>query len=122
MTAKCFYRHNVPMEQYICQYVGKNIRLFRHRKGLNQKTLGDMAGVTAGYTASTQKGGKQPSARVIEKLAEAFEIPAARLVMNGREVSAHVTGEQRTQFWGRLEEVTVLTEYIYETLKQFQVK
>lgn len=69
-----------------------------------------------------EKGGKYPPARVIEKLSEALEVPAARLFMSDGEVFAHIAGGQWTKFQELLEGVTVLTENMHEMLERFQTK
>jgi transcriptional regulator with XRE-family HTH domain len=54
------------------------VMVLRNDAGLSQGQLAKMCGVTTGYICNIERGQREPSIRVIQKLAKAFRIPMYR--------------------------------------------
>ena len=60
--------------------LGANVRRFRLEKGLSQEEYAFEAGIHRTYVSDIERGARNPTARVIEKLAKPFEIAPGRLL------------------------------------------
>ena len=58
---------------------GQNIRAWRKHRGLTQKQLGQLCGISAAAVGSYEKGATLPKRRVVEKLAAALGVAAEKL-------------------------------------------
>ncbi len=58
---------------------GKNLRKIRRRKDLTQEKLAETLGVSVEFVSNMERGVNAPSFETIEKIASAFDLPAAQL-------------------------------------------
>lgn len=58
---------------------GEKIKLVRKRSGLTQQDLADRIGVTTAMIGQWERGGRVPSAKTIERLSGALNVPADEL-------------------------------------------
>jgi transcriptional regulator with XRE-family HTH domain len=64
----------------IRQRLGANVRKLRHAKGWSQEDYADRAGIHRTYVSDIERGPRNPTATVIEKLARALEVSPGRLL------------------------------------------
>ncbi|WP_407047208.1 helix-turn-helix domain-containing protein [Sphingopyxis terrae] len=60
--------------------LGRNVRSLREGKGWSQEDYADRADIHRTYVSDIERGRRNPTATVIEKLAKPFGIPAGRLL------------------------------------------
>jgi len=60
--------------------VGEWIRALRVRKGWDQKTLADKAGLNPTHISDIERGAHDPSSKTLRKLARALGVPVATLL------------------------------------------
>ena len=61
--------------------LGMRIRYLRKRKGLSQEDLALESGINKNYLSDLERGARNPTIVVIEKIASALEIDLATLFM-----------------------------------------
>lgn len=61
--------------------VGANVRALREARGLPQDELAHMAGIHATYLSGVERGRRNISMKVLERLAEALRVPETDLVI-----------------------------------------
>src|SRR5437588_13090247 len=61
---------------------GEGLRRFRRERGWSQETLAEAAGLTLNYIGNLERGEQTPSLHVLVRLARAFEIDLASLVVD----------------------------------------
>jgi len=66
------------------QRVGGNIRRWRKRRGFSQEELAHRARLHPTYVSGVENGHRNPTIRVIERIAEALEIDEAVLFARAR--------------------------------------
>lgn len=64
----------------ICQRLGRNVRGLREAKGWSQEDYADRAGIHRTYVSDIERGKRNPTITVVEKLAAPFEIEASELL------------------------------------------
>jgi transcriptional regulator with XRE-family HTH domain len=64
----------------ILQRLGSNIRRLRKEKGWSQEQFADEAGIHRTYISDLERGSRNPTVRVLEKLASPFEVEPGRLL------------------------------------------
>lgn len=64
----------------ICLRLGQNIRRLRQSKGWSQEDYADRAEIHRTYVSDIERGRRNPSLTVIERLAKPFEIAPGRLL------------------------------------------
>ncbi len=64
----------------IRKLLGSNVRRLRLEKGLSQEDYAFEARVHRTYVSDIERGARNPSATVIERLAKPFGIPPGRLL------------------------------------------
>ena len=64
----------------ILQRLGKNVRRLRIAKGWSQERYADEAGIHRTYVSDIERGGRNPTALVIEKLAKPLGVDPGRLL------------------------------------------
>jgi transcriptional regulator with XRE-family HTH domain len=64
----------------ICTRLGKNIRRLRGEQGWSQEDYADRAGIHRTYVSDIERGRRNPTITVVEKLAKPFGIGAGRLL------------------------------------------
>lgn len=60
--------------------VGRNLADFRRQAGFSQEGLADECGLHRTYVSGVERGVRNPTVVVLEKIAKALRIPAARLL------------------------------------------
>lgn len=61
--------------------IGLNVRRLRQARGLSQETFGFESGLDRTYVSGIERGVRNPTATVIEKIAAALGVPAYELLM-----------------------------------------
>ena len=61
---------------------GENVRRFRQAKGLSQEEFAHQAGLHTTYVSGVENGHRNPTVRVVAKIASALEIEPAQLFLN----------------------------------------
>ena len=64
----------------ICQRLGQNVRRLRLEKGWSQEDYADRADIHRTYVSDIERGRRNPSLTVIERLAKPFGIAPGRLL------------------------------------------
>ena len=60
--------------------LGSNVRRLREAKGWSQERFADEAGIHRTYVSDIERGARNPTITVVEKLAKPFEVPASALL------------------------------------------
>ncbi|MDP2873363.1 MAG: helix-turn-helix transcriptional regulator [Bacillota bacterium] len=60
--------------------IGARIRSVRTSRGVDRKTLAEMAGCTPQYLAEIESGGRDPSLSLLRRLALGLRVPAGELL------------------------------------------
>ncbi|WP_040907937.1 helix-turn-helix domain-containing protein [Youngiibacter fragilis] len=60
--------------------IGDNIRMARKQKGITQKVLGEMIGVSNTYLSDIEIGRTNPSIKTLKKIADGLEISYIELL------------------------------------------
>jgi len=60
--------------------IGGNVRKFREKRGLSQEGLAFESGLHRTYVSGVERGVRNPTALVIERLAEALDVPPDHLL------------------------------------------
>ena len=60
--------------------LGKNIRRLRQENGWSQEDYADRAGIHRTYVSDIERGRRNPTITVVEKLARPFGVEAGRLL------------------------------------------
>jgi transcriptional regulator with XRE-family HTH domain len=60
--------------------LGRNLRSLRQAKGLSQEAFAEEAGLHRTYVSDLERGARNPSLTVVDKLARALGVPAGRLL------------------------------------------
>lgn len=60
--------------------LGKNIQILREKKGLTQRELAKLCGVSAGAIGNYEAGLRRPKFETLEALADVFNIPMGTLI------------------------------------------
>ena len=64
----------------ICTRLGKNIRRLRQENGWSQEDYADRAGIHRTYVSDIERGRRNPTVTVVEKLAGPFKLSPGRLL------------------------------------------
>lgn len=68
------------MARDICTALGERIRLLRQKRGWRQIDLAEETGMHENYVSDLELGQKEICLRMLQKVAEAFEITTAELL------------------------------------------
>jgi transcriptional regulator with XRE-family HTH domain len=60
--------------------LGQNVRRLREAKGWSQEDYADRAGIHRTYVSDIERGRRNPTITVVEKLAKPLEVPAGHLI------------------------------------------
>jgi len=60
--------------------LGRNVRHFRLKLGLSQEALAEDAGIHRTYVSDVERGARNPTVTVVEKLARALKVSAGELL------------------------------------------
>jgi transcriptional regulator with XRE-family HTH domain len=64
----------------ICTRLGQNVRRLREEKGWSQEDYADRAGIHRTYVSDIERGRRNPTVTVVEKLAAPFAVAAGSLL------------------------------------------
>ena len=64
----------------IRQRLGRNLRQLRVAKGLSQEAFADEAGIHRTYVSDIERGARNPTIMVVERLARALKVQASSLL------------------------------------------
>lgn len=64
----------------IRQRLAVNLRRLRHEKGWSQEDYADRAGIHRTYVSDIERGARNPTITVVEKLAKPYDITAGALL------------------------------------------
>lgn len=64
----------------ICKKVGQNLRRVREEAGYSQEDLADRAGLHRTYVSGVERGVRNPTVTVLEKLARALKVKPSVLL------------------------------------------
>ena len=60
--------------------LGQNVRRLREEKGWSQEDYADRAGIHRTYVSDIERGRRNPTVTVVEKLAVPFEVSASDII------------------------------------------
>lgn len=60
--------------------LGRNVRRLREAHGWSQEDYADRAGIHRTYVSDIERGRRNPTVTVVEKLAKPFDIPPGDLI------------------------------------------
>lgn len=63
----------------------KNLRDYRRGAGLSQEELADAAGLHRTYVSGVERGVRNPTVEVLDKIAKPLNIPTWKLLDDGQE-------------------------------------
>jgi len=63
----------------IRQSLGRNLARLRRENGLSQEAFADVAGLHRTYISGIERGVRNPTITIVQKLADALEVPIAAL-------------------------------------------
>ena len=64
----------------ICEQVGRNVRRYRLKKDWSQEELAHQAGLQQSYLSNIENGIRNPTVKVLQKLADALGVKPAALL------------------------------------------
>ena len=64
----------------ICKRLGQNVRRLREAKGWSQEAYADEAGIHRTYVSDIERGARNPTVKVVEKLAKPLGVSAGTLI------------------------------------------
>lgn len=64
----------------IRERLAKNLRQLRQENGWSQEAFADEAGLHRTYISDLERGARNPTITVVEKLASALDVPPGRLL------------------------------------------
>ena len=64
----------------IRQRLGRHIRRLREREGWSQEDYADRAGIHRTYVSDIERGARNPTVLIVEKLAKPFDVKAGSLI------------------------------------------
>lgn len=64
----------------ICKRLGKNVARLRGKAGLSQEAFADHAGIHRTYISDIERGARNPTIKVIERIAKALGVTAGQLL------------------------------------------
>ncbi len=64
----------------ICQRLGQNMRRLRETAGFTQESFADHAGLHRTYVSDIERGTRNPTIRIVDKVAKALGVPASSLL------------------------------------------
>lgn len=65
--------------------VGRNVKFYRKKKGLSQEKLGFDCELHRTYISGIERGLRNPTVEILQRIADALSIPAFKLLIDDRE-------------------------------------
>lgn len=106
--------------------IGENIRLLRVKKGFSQEQLALNAGINTSYVGQIERGEKNPTIKILERISSALGITLLDLLTNAYSQKVHPSIECSQHPNPSILTPDILKQYILEILQDhtdiFQVK
>ena len=64
----------------VCERLGRNLRRLREAKGLSQEQFADEAGIHRTYVSDLERGSRNPTIRVVDRVAKALGVTASDIL------------------------------------------
>lgn len=64
----------------ICKRMGATVAKLRRERGLSQEEFADQAGIHRTYISDIERGARNPTIRVVERIARALEVQPGSLL------------------------------------------
>lgn len=64
----------------VCQRLAANLRRLRIEQGFSQEAFADYAGIHRTYVSDLERGARNPTIKVVERLAMALKVTASDLL------------------------------------------
>lgn len=64
----------------LCRRFGRNVKAARKGAGYSQETLADMAAVARSYMSDVERGARNPTLQVVERIADALTVSPGSLL------------------------------------------
>jgi transcriptional regulator with XRE-family HTH domain len=64
----------------LCRRFGLNVKAARKSAGLSQEALADLAEVARSYMSDVERGARNPTLHVVERIANALHVTPGRLL------------------------------------------
>ena len=64
----------------ILQRLGRNVRRLRSAQGLSQEEFADEAGIHRTYVSDIERGARNPTIKIVDRLANALGVAPGRLL------------------------------------------
>ena len=64
----------------IAKRLGRNLRRLREAKGLSQEQFADEAGIHRTYVSDLERGSRNPTIRVVDRVAKALGVTASDIL------------------------------------------
>lgn len=64
----------------VCRRLGQNVRRLREAAGHSQEAFADVAGLHRTYISDVERGVRNPTIRVVDKIATALDVNAGSLL------------------------------------------
>lgn len=64
----------------LCRRFGLNVKAARKGAGYSQETLADMAAVARSYMSDVERGARNPTLQVVERIAAALKVKSSTLL------------------------------------------
>ena len=68
------------MESDVCKRLGANLKRLRNATGISQENFATDAGLTRTYVSDLERGARNPTIRVVDKLAKALGVNLSELL------------------------------------------
>lgn len=66
----------------IKDYLSKNVKFYRNKKGISQQALAESCKVSTYYIGGIERGHNDPSLKVLAKIAESLDVPVHMLLID----------------------------------------
>ncbi len=67
--------------------IGRNVKMLREIRGLNQKELAELIGASTGTLSHIEKNTRQPSLDMLYKIADALNVSVLNLLLDEKEIN-----------------------------------
>ena len=64
----------------LCRLFGANVKRLRKEAGHTQEALADLTGLARSYMSDVERGVRNPTLRIVERIAATLGVPASQLL------------------------------------------
>ena len=64
----------------LCRVFGANVKRLRKEAGHTQEAFADLAGLARSYMSDVERGARNPTLRIVERIAAALGVKSAQLL------------------------------------------